>query len=71
MKLGRIAAGIVVLAQVAIGAATIVTRDDKISNPEHAVKQLVAAIERKALAELGKRDKSSGCTTDNIVYRQE
>ncbi|KAK7995202.1 hypothetical protein PG990_013975 [Apiospora arundinis] len=62
---------LVALVHMTIGATTIESRDEEASTPEREVKQLVATIERKALAELGKRDRSSGCTTENIIYRRE
>ncbi|KAK8078866.1 hypothetical protein PG994_002673 [Apiospora phragmitis] len=64
-------AGFAVLANGAIGTTTLQSRDDDASSAEHEVKQLVAAIERKAFADLGTHDKSSGCTAETIVYRQE
>ncbi|KAK7959707.1 tyrosinase [Apiospora aurea] len=59
------------VAALAAGTAVSQSRDDDLSTAEQEVKQLVAAIERKAFAELGNRDKTFGCTAENIVYRQE
>lgn len=67
MKLSQVAG----LAALAIGATSVQPRDDDVSTAESGVKQLVAAIDEKASAELGKKDKSSGCTAENIIYRQE
>ncbi|KAK8062563.1 hypothetical protein PG997_014660 [Apiospora hydei] len=70
MKLSQVV-GVAALASLATGAAVLQSRDDDLSTAEQEVKQLVAAIERKAFAELESRDKSFECTTENIVYRQE
>ncbi|KAK8112900.1 hypothetical protein PG984_013426 [Apiospora sp. TS-2023a] len=70
MKFSKVA-GFAALANRAIGATVVRSRDNDISTAEQDVKQLVADIEEKALEELSKNDESSGCTAETIVYRQE
>ncbi|KAK8063627.1 hypothetical protein PG996_008279 [Apiospora saccharicola] len=70
MKFFKVA-GLAALANRAIGATVIRSRDNDISTAEQDVKQLVADIEEKASAELSKNGESSVCTAETIVYRQE